>query len=109
MEIKVREAELLTIEDMRRNARVDDPDEDQNLMLCAASAEELVLGYIQSTWIELIDTYGAVPAGVKKAMLAVATGMYNCPEGVDGRMQYTCPFGILAGLSQYVRLSDRDV
>lgn len=107
MDIKVREAELLKIEELRRNARVDDPGEDSTLMECAAAAEEAVLNYLHSSWIELIDTYGAVPATVKKAMLSVATGMYNMPEGVDGRQQYVAPFGVLAALEGYKRLSDR--
>lgn len=109
MAIQVKEAQWITVEMMRKNARVDDPGEDVDLMLCAAAAEESVLNYCHTSWEEVMDTYGVVPAVIAKAMLAVAVGMYEMPAGVDGRQQYVAPFGVLCSLEAYKRLSDREL
>ena len=110
MELQIEQAQLLTIEAMRRNARVDeDADEDANLMECAAAAEKTVLDYCHTSWEEVLDTYGQVPAVMYKAMLAVAVGMYDSPAGSDGRQTYVAPFGVLASLEHYKRLTNREV
>lgn len=102
---------ILTIDAMKRQLRIDpndvDTTRDELIMGDAAAAEDLVLNYCHTSIEQLYADYGKVPAAVYKAMLMVATGIYDNPSSANSRQTYAAPFGVLAMLSPYVNLTDR--
>lgn len=98
---------VIELEELKRHARVVGTARDNELALCGDAAEETVMNYLHTSISEMWDTYGCIPATVKKAIYAVAIGMFDYPAGTDGRQQFVCPFSILAAIESYKVLTNR--
>ena len=67
----------LTIEDIKKQLRIDYSYEDDVLDLYGSSAEDTVLNYINRSYQELLETYGEVPAPIRQATLMLVDNSYQ--------------------------------
>lgn len=111
IEYKIAEAQVLSLEDVKHNLRIDADDEDaardRNILQCAAAAEEIVLKYCNTSWNEVIDDYFEVPAAIYRAAMSIACTLYQEPTGMSTRQVFLIPFHLQSSLNPFVKLTKR--
>lgn len=68
---------ILTVEDIKRNSRIDESYEDEFIEAIAEATEEAFPNILRRTWEDVYETYGKVPAPVKHAMLMYADHLFK--------------------------------
>ena len=98
----------LTLEQIKRNSRIDGNEEDALLIEKGSQAEEQVLGDIDRTYQELIEWKGEVPRDLIEASLMLVDQAYHQRCAVSQIQWYTVAHGYEAKIKRYCRLADRD-
>lgn len=95
---------ILTIDDLKKHARIDSECEDDVLQLYIDSAEATTMNYLNRTLDDLVEEYDGVPAPVRQAMLMLAAHGYNQREPVSPTNLYTVPYTYDALVKPYMIL-----
>ena len=97
----------LTLEQIKRNSRIDGNDEDELLIEKGEQAEDQVLGDIGRTYQELIEWKGGVPSDLVAASLMLVDAAYQQRCAISNIQWYVIAFGYESKIKKYVRLADR--
>lgn len=97
---------IITIEDVKRNARIEHPLEDDLIDMYAKSAEAITLEYIRRTEDELEDKWGCVPAPVKQACIMMATTWYDNRQPLGNIQMHSIPYTYEFLLKPYMKLAE---
>lgn len=101
--------EYLTIEDLKRQCRVDFEDDDELLSLYGSAAERAVVAATRRSAEELAAMGGGtMPVALRLAMLLLAAHYYRLREAVTGVGQEGVPYAYEYLVKPYVRLSGTD-
>lgn len=90
---------------IKLHSRIDYNDEDGLLELYADSAEQTVLNYLNRTYEDVVETWGAVPEPVRQATLMLVDLSYQQRSPVSQQNMSVVPYGFDALLKPYMRLS----
>jgi len=87
--------QIVTLEEIKANSRIDYNDEDTLLEMYRQSAEETLKSILDRTWEDVIDEYGEIPTPIRHAVLMLVehwhvhrgpigpTALYNVPYTID--------------------------
>ena len=95
----------LTIEDIKKQLRIDYSYEDDVLDLYGSSAEDTVLNYLNRSYQELLETYGEVPAPIRQATLMLVDNSYQHRTPAEPTNMYYVLYGFDNLVKPYMRLS----
>lgn len=68
---------LITLEEVLRNSRIDTAEENEYIESLIAVAEDMVPKMLNCTWESLFEEYGECPAPVRHAMLMLVDHLYQ--------------------------------
>ena len=95
---------IVTLEEVKAHARIDESAEDDILMLYAESAEETVLNLCNRTLEDLYDEYEKIPAAIRHAVLMLIAHSYNQRQPATMQNLYTVPYTLEALIKPYMIL-----
>lgn len=94
---------LITVDELKKQARIDGTAEDDLLELYCASAEATVFSLLNRTKENLADEYGGcIPEPVKHAALMLAAHNYTHREPASPQNLYSVPYTIDALIKPYM-------
>lgn len=96
---------IVTIDEIKRNARIDGDAENDLLYALGEAAEQTVLNLIERTQEDLENEFGEVPAPVRQAILMYTNHLYEHRGIVNPTALYNVPYSIDAMLKPYIRYS----
>lgn len=106
--IKRTEMEIVTIEEIKKNSRIDADYEDDVIEQIGETAEAMVQAVMERSFADLVDVYGAVPAPVRRAVLCLADHLYVHRSPESGTSMYSVPYTVDFLLKPYCRLLPRE-
>ena len=106
--VKRTEMEIVTVEEIKKNSRIDADYEDDLIEQIGETAEAMVQAVMERSFADLVDVYGAVPAPVRRAVLCLADHLYVQRSAVSGASMYSVPYTIDFMLKPYCRLLPRE-
>lgn len=95
--------QIITLEQIKENARIEGNSEDALLTRLGAAAEETVLNLIERTYADLIAEYTYIPANIQQACLMYTNHLYEHRGIVNPTALYNVPYSIDAMLRSYIR------
>ncbi len=95
--------ELLTIDEIKANSRIDGDGEDVYLRHVGAPAEKMVPTALRRKFYDLEAEYGAVPPEVRHAVLMLADHLYT-HRGATAMQAVAIPYGVQAMVTPYIKL-----
>lgn len=104
MSKQVTNLRIVTLKEIKENARVEGNSEDKLLLRKGEAAEETILNLMERTLEDIEDEFGLVPAPIKEAILMYATHLYENRGITNPTALYNVPYGIDAMLKPYIRL-----
>ncbi len=96
--------EITTIEEIKKNSRIDSSYEDDVIEQIGETAEAMVQAVMERPFSDLAEEYGTIPAPVKRATLCLADHLYTQRAVVSGQAMYSVPYTIDFMLKPYCRL-----
>ena len=78
---------IVTLEEALSAMRIDAGVEDEHIGRLIQDAEELILGYLGRTEDELVEKYGHIPYGVRRAICLVVASLYKNREMEEGQQK----------------------
>lgn len=98
------ELRIVTLEQIKQNARIEGNAEDELLTSKGAAAEQAILNLLDRTVDDLVTEYGAVPAPIREAVLMYTNHLYEHRSIVNPTALYNIPYSIDAMIKSYMRL-----
>ena len=95
---------IITLQEIKANARIEDDSEDQTLLLMGEAAEDAVLNLMERTIEDIEAEFGLIPAPIKQACLMYTTHLYEHRGIVNPTALYNVPYSIEAMIKHYIRL-----
>ena len=85
----------LTLEQIKAQCRIEQDfhDEDELLEECGEGAEDSLLALLGRSFEDLIETYGKVPAPIRRASKLLAAGSYKDREAYSAQNLSAIPYG----------------
>ena len=98
----------LTLERIKQQLRIeaDFHEEDSLLEMYGESAECQVLGDINRSYEEVMETYGEIPMDLQHATLLVVDQSYRQRSAADTMQWYSVPYAYESKTRKYTRLAD---
>lgn len=106
--IKMTEMETTTIDEIKKNSRIDADYEDELIEQIGETSEAMVQAVMERSFADLVEVYGEVPAPVRRAVLCLADHLYVQRSAVSGTSMYSVPYTIDFMLKPYCRLLPRE-
>ena len=100
--------EIVTIDEIKKNSRIDADYEDDLIEQIGETAEAMVQAVMERSFADLVEEYGDVPAPVRRAVLCLADHLYVQRSAVSGGSMYSVPYTIDFMLKPYCRLLPRE-
>ena len=98
----------LTLEQIKRNSRIDGDYEDTLLVSYGESAEDTVLNYLNRPYQELIETWGKVPEPVVQASLMLVDVWYQHRAPAEPVSMSLVPYSFEILIKPYMRLASAE-
>ena len=98
----------LTLEQIKRNSRIDGDYEDTLLVSYGESAEDTVLNYLNRPYQELIETWGKVPEPVVQASLMLVDVWYQHRAPAEPVSMSLVPYTFEILIKPYMRLASAE-
>ena len=98
----------LTLEQIKRNSRIDGDYEDTLLVSYGESAEDTVLNYLNRLYQELIETWGKVPEPVVQASLMLVDVWYQHRAPAEPVSMSLVPYSFEILIKPYMRLASAE-
>lgn len=95
---------IVTLKEIKANARIEDNNEDEVLLLMGEAAEETILNLIDRKLEDIESEFGLVPAPIKQAVLMYTNHLYEHRGIVNPTALYNVPYSIDAMIKSYIRL-----
>ena len=95
---------IVTLEEIKANARIDSQEDDILLEQIGEAAEQTVLNLLERDLDDIRAEFHCVPAPIKQAVLMMATHLYEYRGVVNPTALYNVPYSIDAMLKPYIRL-----
>lgn len=100
--------ETTTIEEIKKNSRIDADYEDDIIEQIGETAEAMVQAVMERSFADLVEVYGEVPAPVRRAVLCLADHLYIQRSPWICSPMYSVPYTIDFMLKPYCRLLPRE-
>lgn len=94
--------EILTLQQIKMNSRIDGDEEDELLAELGEEAEQMVLNATRCTLDQIYGEHGFVPLPLRRAMLMIVDYLYN-NRGEDKPM----PLAVSVMIRPYVRFNNK--
>ena len=98
----------LTLEQIKRNSRIDGDYEDTLLVSYGESAEDTVLNYLNRPYQKLIETWGKVPEPVVQASLMLVDVWYQHRAPAEPVSMSLVPYSFEILIKPYMRLASAE-
>lgn len=96
--------QIISLEKIKRNSRIDGDEEDEFLATIGDVAEEMVSNMIHRTWYEVEADYGRTPAPLVHAVLMLVDHLYTNRSASGPVVLTTVPYGVSDLIRPYKRL-----
>lgn len=95
---------IVTLEEIKANARIEGDAEDALLIGKGEAAEEAILNLMERSLDDILEEFGKVPAPIRQAVLMYTNHLYEHRGIVNPTALYNIPYSIDAMIKSYIRL-----
>ena len=96
---------IISLEEIKQNARIEDSTEDTLISEMGEAAEQTVFNIIERDYDELVALYGSVPADIKRVCLMIATHFYENRSVTNPTALYNVPYTADMILKPYINFN----
>lgn len=93
---------IITLDEIKKQARIDGDYEDDLLAMYGESAEQTVLNLLGRSFESLVEEFGEVPAPIHHACLMLTAHNYTHREPASPQNLYSVPYTIDALIKPYM-------
>jgi len=94
---------IITLAGIKANSRIDGTDEDNLITSMGEAAEQGVLNILDRSYDDIIVEYGAIPAPITQACLALTDHLYHHRGITNPTALYNIPYTIDFMVKPYIK------
>lgn len=95
--------EVITVEEIIANSRIDTSDENEYLEVIGEVAEKMIENFLNRTWDDVLAVYGEYPVPLKHATLMLVDHLYQHRSATETQISTAVPFGIASMIGPYIK------